>query len=345
MRRPALVAIACAIAASVFAAPALAVPEGDAGIVEIPISFDVTNSNRTPVTCQSDGNDYTVRGTLVAPRAALDSGDAATLYLHAVTWGAYYWNLDIEGYDYARQMAERGHVSVAVDRLGYGDSDRPPGKDTCFGSEADVAGQMVDALRTGDYRLDGEEPTAFDKVFIAGSSVGGMTAQITAYSFGNVDGVFNMAWGDFAASPYAGGEVADVTLRCAMGGDAGAPPDYATFAKDTRETFYFNSAEPEVRAAVPALNPDPCGQLGSLPAGIGADVANLGEIDVPVLVMFGDADAVFPPPAADQQALRYTGSPEVTKVIIPGASHYPLVEANHLQVVDAADEWLTRHGG
>jgi pimeloyl-ACP methyl ester carboxylesterase len=137
-----------------------------------------------------------------------------------------------------------------------------------------------------------------------------------------------------------------VLLRCAQGGDQGAPAHYAAFFKNSRDKFYFNSATPEVRAAVPPLNPDPCGQLQSIPAAIAADVALLGTIDVPVQVIFGDADAVFGPQplVADQQALRYIGSPKVTTTIIPGASHYPLVEANHLQMVDGVDRFLTENG-
>ena len=64
-----------------------------AGVVDLPVSFAVKNTNTSLVPCPSDGKDYTVRGHIVAPAAALDSPKAATLYLHAVTWGAYYWHL------------------------------------------------------------------------------------------------------------------------------------------------------------------------------------------------------------------------------------------------------------
>ena len=351
MRRKTLIAalsaavltMATAVAA---ASPALA--DDNEEIVELPISFDVVNTNASKVPCASDGKPYTVKGTIVAPKDKLESGDAATLYLHAVTWGDYYWRFkEVPGYDFAHQMAERGHVSVAIDRLGYGDSGQPGGNDTCFGSEADVAHQMVDQLRSGGYQVDGADPASFDKVFLGGSSVGGLTANITAYSFHNVDGVFNHAWGDYAATPYTAGETADIVGRCAAGGDAGAPPNYAAFAKNSRDTFYFQSAEPAVRDAVPALNPDPCGQVLSLPAGIAADVAHLGEIDVPVLVQFGTADPVFGPHplAIDQQAARYIGSPKVTKSAIPDASHYPLVEREHLKVVEDVSAWLSENGG
>lgn len=350
----------CAGVAGVLAMLITALPSAAAeppAVVVVPVSFNVKNTNNTPVACQSDGKNYTVRGHIVAPRSALEHRSAATIYLHAVTWGEYYWNFTgVPDYAFATQLAQRGHTSVIVDRLGYGASDKPPGKDTCFGSEADVAHQMVQALRDGTYQTEPgqtepgqtepDEPARFSKVNLGGSSVGGLISHIEAYTFSDVDAVINMAWGDYTVTPFASQEFADVLGRCVQGGDPGAPANYAAFFKNSREKFYFNSATSDVRAAVPALNPDPCGQLSSIPAGIAADVAMLGQIDVPVQVIFGDADAVFGPQpfAADQQAARYTGSPKVTKTIVPDASHYPLVEANHLQVVDGVDTFLTENG-
>ncbi|MGH3793813.1 MAG: alpha/beta hydrolase [Pseudonocardiaceae bacterium] len=328
------------------AAPAAAQPTPDP-VVEVPLAFHVKNTNRTPVACQSDGKDYTVRGHIVAPRSALQHPTAATIYLHAVTWGEYYFNFKgVPNYAFATQLAERGHTSVIVDRLGYGSSDKPPGNSTCFGSEADVAHQMIQALRDGTYQTGSGKPVKFSKVNLGGSSVGGLISNIEAYSFSDAAAVINLSWGDVAATPFTTRELADVLLRCERGGDAGAPPDYAAFFKNSRDRFYFNSATPDVRAAVPALHPDPCGQLASIPAAVAADVAYLGQITVPVEVMFGGADAVFGPQplAADQEAARYVGSPKVTETIIPDASHYPLIEANHLQAVDAVDRFLTENG-
>jgi alpha-beta hydrolase superfamily lysophospholipase len=35
----------------------------------------------------------------------------------------------------------------------------------------------------------------------------------------------------------------------------------------------------------------------------------------------------------------------VTKSVIPDASHYPLVEREHLKAVEDVDAWLTENGG
>jgi pimeloyl-ACP methyl ester carboxylesterase len=334
------------VAASTFmsAGPATA---GDAGVVELPVSFAVHNTNTSMAPCPSDGMDYTVKGPIVAPAAALESPKAATLYLHAVTWGEYYWHLaNIPGYDYAANMAEKGHVSVIVDRLGYGASGKPAGNGgTCFGSEADVAHQMVQALKSGSYTLGGHAPVTFSKVFIAGSSVGGMTSEIENYSFHDTDGVINWGWGEYRFSGYAMKEAGDLGRRCFQGGDSGAPPYYATFALNSIQTFYFNSAKPEVRAQIPRANPDPCTQFASIPPSVQADEMHKREINVPVLSIFGDADSIFSPQAAKDAAAEFTGSPESTLVMISGASHYPLVEANHLDAEAAVDAFLKKYEG
>ncbi|MGH9011990.1 MAG: alpha/beta hydrolase [Acidimicrobiia bacterium] len=134
-----------------------------------------------------------------------------------------------------------------------------------------------------------------------------------------------------------------MTGTMATGGDKGTP-GYAAFAKNSKDTFYFHSATPEVRAAVPAPNPDPCGQARSIPPGIFSDEVNLARIDVPVLLVFGDKDAIFSPDAAKQQASRYLGSPEVTLKMIPNTSHFPMLEATLPTTVAVVDQWLKRHG-
>jgi pimeloyl-ACP methyl ester carboxylesterase len=337
------------LTAGLLAGPASAAAAAPAAsdIVKVPISFTVKNTNHTDEYCQYpvDGKTYTVRGIVVGPKNAIKAARAATLYLHAVTWTSDYFNLPIAGHNYVEEMAKRGHVSIAVDRLGYGKSDAVPGLSSCFGSEADVAHQMVQDLKSGNYTLGTGKAGKFAKVFTSGSSVGGMIANIEAYTFHDTAGVFNQSWGDWSAGPYALAEAFNANYRCYSGGDPTARAGYATFAADSRDEFYFASATPEVRKATPPMQADPCGQIMNLPFGIGADMQHLGEIDVPILMTFGDADPVFPPPSADQMQSRYTGSPKVTSVTIPGASHYPILEANFPVMLDAANAWLTQNGG
>jgi pimeloyl-ACP methyl ester carboxylesterase len=347
MRRTTPVLLVACLAASFVGLSAGASPQPAAAapaVVELPVTFTVNNTNTTGVRCTSDNKTYDVKGHIVAPPAALDSPRSATLYLHAVSWEERYWRLkSVPGYDYATQQAQNGHVSVTIDRLGYGASGKPDPKATCFGAEADVAHQIVQQLRSGKYGADGHAPVAFTKVFTAGSSVGAMAAHIESYTYKDVDGIINFGFGDFAVGPFAFREYNMARGRCFQGGDQ-ATPGYTRFAPDRQDQFFYFSATKEVRDAVGKSTSDPCGQLESIPDGIGSDMQHLGEINVPVLLVFGDKDEAFPPPAAQQQMARYTGSPKVTLFQPKDTSHFPLVEATHLETVAAVDKWLKDQG-
>lgn len=74
--------------------------------------------------------------------------DATTLYLHGLGFGQFFWQFQqAQGYDYAANEARNGQVSVVIDRLGYGSSDKPYG----YQIRADIALQMVADRRTGNY--------------------------------------------------------------------------------------------------------------------------------------------------------------------------------------------------
>ena len=181
---------ACAVLAVAFAAvvtPASAAPAVDARQA----SFAVVNTNTSRVPCPSDGAPYKARATLVAPPGVLASGRAPAVTVYVPSFGfSSYWRFGtVPGYDHAAAMAEAGHVSLVYDPLGYGASDKPPGLDTCLGSAADVLHQVIGALRTGAYALDGAAPLAFERVVVASHTSGALITEPEAYSYGDVDGL------------------------------------------------------------------------------------------------------------------------------------------------------------
>src|SRR6266576_2153667 len=96
------------------------------GVVDLPVSFKVKNTNSSDMPCASDGARYTVRGHLVAPRSALDARGrrAITVYLHGFNVGAFMWRLPgFPQLDLPAALARLGHVSLVVDELGYDRSD------------------------------------------------------------------------------------------------------------------------------------------------------------------------------------------------------------------------------
>ena len=133
------------------------------GTVGGEVSFHVQNTNTSGVPCPSDNAGYTVHGHLVGPQPVL-AGPAppvVTVYLSGEDAGEWNWRLTaVPGYDWPADMAGLGHVSLTIDMLGYGASGHPDGEQSCWGSQADVAHQIISQLRSGGYAVDRGVPSA-----------------------------------------------------------------------------------------------------------------------------------------------------------------------------------------
>jgi|GEM_PF-1691969 len=321
---------------SAVAAPTTSAAEANA-VTNVPISFQVQNLNRSNVACESDGKTYTVRGHLIAPANIASSSNAVTLYLHGLGFGEFFWNFDdVAGYNYAENQARAGLTSVVIDRLGYDSSDKPEGDAICAGSRADIAHQMVEALRSGSYQVASAQPTSFDKVILAGHSYGGQIAEIAAQSFGNIDGLVVVAYSDIVVSKLAEDAIAYTTTICANGGltaEGGEVGMYAPFGNPSgAEGALFADTDPAVLAsALPKLNINPCADQVPFPDVAAETVLLLDKITVPVHLVFGGSDALFPPPAAEEQASLFENSAAVTADTIAGAGHALTLERSHSQ--------------
>ncbi|MEV1006954.1 alpha/beta fold hydrolase [Streptomyces sp. NPDC049881] len=317
-----------------------------ADVVDIPVSFTVRNVNRSRSVCAVDGGTYTVRGHLTAPRALLGSGDdlSVTLYQHDIASGEWFWRLDAQGHHLARELAARGHASLTVDRLGYGASDIPNGTGLCLGGSADIAHQITQQLRDGDYRTHGadrETPPAFDQVFLAGQGNGAQLAQIAGYSFDGIDGLVLMDWTDVGLDPRVNAPFFTALGPCLSGADNGYAyydPTPAAFAEEN-----FTDVPPEVLGlAVPLRSPHPCGEMVSQPTAVLSDLRHLPGIDTPVLLLFGEHDPRVGDPR--EQRELFTGA-DTELVTVPGAGHYVTFGRRADVLHDALADWLTRHGG
>jgi len=108
--------------------PPEAVSATPAQTVELPATFAVKDTNSSQAPCYSDGASYTIKGHITAPGGALPAVPAPSIavYLYGYEGGEWNWDLKgVPGYDYAAEMAKRGHVSLTLDELGYGQSGRP----------------------------------------------------------------------------------------------------------------------------------------------------------------------------------------------------------------------------
>jgi pimeloyl-ACP methyl ester carboxylesterase len=292
-------------------------------VATTPVEFRVRNVNRSALPCPADGREYTLHGHLVAP--ARGTPRAVTLYLHEFGFRSGFWR------DHARALAEAGHASVVVDRLGYAPSDRPAGNDVCLGSHADMAHQVVERLRE-----------RFARVMLAGHSAGGGIAELAAHSFGGVDALLLFGWAD---QGYANATVQTSVVQgatCLQGGDE---PGYAFYSRSREdfEALNFHDAEPGViERAWEQYAPDPCGDNASVAQISVVNGAGAGSIDVPVLLVFGEHDAVFQPGADEQQAEAFEDS---TLVRIPRAGHAVALERSAPLMHAAVARWLAEREG
>jgi pimeloyl-ACP methyl ester carboxylesterase len=119
-----------------------------------------------------------------ADPAALEE---AVLFVHGATFGGDTFDLEIEGYDWMTQIAERGFAAYYVDLRGYGHSTRPPAmsappaKNEPFARAEEVVADIADTV---DFI---RERTGADKVNLIGWSWGAVTTGM--YTAANNDKV------------------------------------------------------------------------------------------------------------------------------------------------------------
>jgi pimeloyl-ACP methyl ester carboxylesterase len=209
---------------------------------------------------------------------------------------------------------------------------------------------VVDQLRSGTYGVDRGAPISFARVALAGHSAGGAIAQVEAYSFADADALLVFGYADQGASDAALSAFGAAGAICATGGEAaepGGPSGYAPFG-ETDEDFQalmFHDAAPAVVAAASARrNLDPCGDDASIPAEIAASNALLSRVTVPVLLVCGNQDAIFPPPACEDQAAHYTGTSDFTAKFLDGIGHALTLEKKAPLFRDVIAAWLAARG-
>ena len=335
-----------AVACLAFAGAATA---NAATVRERPVSFTVANVNRTLLPCATDGRTYTIRGHLNGTADELRSGKV-TLLLHGLGLGEFFWRIsDPAGYDFAANLAQRGHATVTIDRLGYGRSGKPQGMGSCIGGQADIAHQIIGQLKSGSYH--GALTPHFAHIGLIGHSAGGQITEVESYSFHDAQAIGILAYADQGLSAFQLSLGAAAAQTCMTGGlpedVISGPGGYASLAGNLAlglEAF-FHSAPIALQAqTAPLLSRDPCGDLASYSAAPAVDLQHLGSITQPVLLVQGGHDALFPPPSVRDQASLFTAARSVTYADLPDAGHALTYETGHVRLADIVARYLSRNG-
>lgn len=331
------------------AAEATGNSDGAPAVADIPISFTVTNTNRSKVSCRTDGKTYTIRGHLTGPAAAITGTDidGGALYLHGLEVGEEFWRMPVEGDGFVQQLAARGHVSVTINRVGYNDSGASSGFNSCVGGHADIAHQIIGQLKAGTY--SGDHHPQFEKVALLGHSLGGAITEIEAYSFNDADAIGILSFADSALTPSVLAGSLSWGLSCTLGGarsEAGAP-GYAYLTSSTadyRRNFLAHTPAPLLPQALALRELNPCADMTSAVAAVPVNLLSIGRIRVPTLVMSGTDDLVFDINRVRLQSYLFTGTPSLTLRVVPGATHGFTLEPTAATFINETDGWLRATG-
>ena len=308
-------------------------------IIREPVSFTVTN----PL---NPGHDYTIRGELVRPLAGCSRG--VLLAMHGLSYGAWAWDFPLQParYSVAQALAKRGYALLAVDRLGYGMSegkgspDHPNGYTLTAQGYGDMAAQMAKQLRAGTYHA--KRPVAFQHVGLIGHSAGSEVVELAAaLNPGLVDVLIPTAYTHepFVDNNWLVREWSKDNIRAAQS-------DYEYFetnrATRAAEMYNLANADPKVVAWDNAhANLTPSGEIFSMGPQFSRFL--LATITIPVLVVLGDKDSLFPGAQGPNEMMWFAGTSDKTLIRASNDGHAFMLQRDAPVMNAKIADWLDAH--
>jgi pimeloyl-ACP methyl ester carboxylesterase len=308
------------------------------------LTFDVTLS-------PADTTVYNVFGVLCS-RGSIHN-KTIQIALHGATYSHLYWDwpLQPETYSYVRRATAAGYAVLNLDRIGIGQSDRPPAADVTIGSNAYVVHQIVQALRGGDLVVPSFGRIRAERVALVGHSLGSVISIQEAATYGDVDAVA-LTGVSHTVTP-ALNEVFSVLFPANLDprfAGQNVPDGYFTTSAGNRSVFYYlPSADPLVLALDEATKETVTGaELDTAFPGL----ALSGGVHVPVFVEVGDFDRAF---CADpscsvsgslnDEASFFPADACVETAVIAGAGHDLNLHVQASAAYDALLSWMDRRVG
>ncbi|MET9260433.1 alpha/beta fold hydrolase [Amycolatopsis sp. NPDC004079] len=331
-RRTALLALAAMTAASSLLAtsPAVAAATGrTCHEVEMPVASGLVSG--------------TVHGTLCSP--ATGTPRALQILVPGGSYNRHYWDgVGVPQYSYTARANAGGYATLAIDRLGTGDSTKPLSALVTDTVQTDAIHQVIARARAGT--LDSHR---YSRVVLAGHSLGSLQSVLAATRHpGDVDAVVLSGYSHHVSLTETVrllGTTHPRTLELSS-----LDPGYFTTIPNMRASM-FDAADdvaPEVVAADEAGRDQfsaaevPLALLGGLAP------ATTRAIGVPVLVANGGKDTWACPGSlcASADSLRASEqdaySRPVSAYVLPRAGHSLAIAADGSQFADAVVAWLDR---
>jgi pimeloyl-ACP methyl ester carboxylesterase len=290
---------------------------------------------RLPVTL-SNGNTYEVAGYLYCQGSCRNR--TVLLALHGANYNHRYWDVpEFNGreYSFARYMAARKYAVLAIDQLGTGASAKPDGDLLTLDNTAGAIHQIIGQLRSGA----GGIGHAFRRVVLVGHSLGSINALYEQGTYHDADAVIVTGAGHVPHELPIPNPVIGEMLQ----------HKYFPFPDELRAGLFYHApgADPEVIA----YDRDNLSDLlprGQLVTGIfntfDPTKNRVGEVTGPVLVQFGEYDALFPASLAGGEAAFFASASSVTVQTLPGVGHDVNTHFNNHTSWQRMDEWMSAAG-
>jgi pimeloyl-ACP methyl ester carboxylesterase len=299
------------------------------------------------------GEQLTVAATVVLPDGVADRPGEPRAVVVGFPGGGYnrrYYDLDIpghDGYSQARYHLARGHVFVACDHLGVGESDTPAcplDYDAVARANMHAASEVLRLLREGGI-AGGVPPVSVMAAAAIGQSFGGfllVIGQATDPVFDGI-GVLGYSARD-PQTPWPAHLTLDDVLSLRAGNGRDHPmrpwfhrddvPGDIVLADMTKRPGSIGSAAPWSADANPG---GPAVRSARRPRDPAAVAAEAARIAVPVLVACGEVDVV---PDPWREPTAYRGSPHVTTAVIARMAHMHNFASTRHELWDVIDDWL-----
>lgn len=285
------------------------------------------------------------------------------LLVHGITYTHLHWDFPdptghTQRYSYVSAALDAGFATLAMDRIGSGESSHPLGATVSIDSNAYVVHQVVQALRAGQVKAP-SGAVGFQKVVLVGHSYGSFTSWYEASDYHDVDGVI-LSGVSHTLQTTAPLRVLiplhPAALDPAFFGK-GYDLTYMTTQPGTRyNTFY---APGQADPAVVALDEQTKGtvtdtEFVTFPIILGRPL----DIRVPVLLVNGAEDRIFCGPTlsgtvcSSAEALIAAERPRlgaqvpcVEAFVLPGAGHDLNTILDAPRWFAVAQDWMTRRIG
>lgn len=305
---------------------------------EIPVSLGPSlPSNRTLV------------GWMCTPEAG--ASDAVQVLVPGFTYNHTYWDFGYqpENYSYMRAAVAAGHTVFMIDRLGTGESSKPPALSVTVPLHAWNLHQVVQVLRSG---ATGQ---SFETVVTVGHSLGAAAAQLEASQYQDVDGVVLSSWlhlpNPIGPVLVVGGTLIPAQL---VPGLADRPLGYLTTLAVARARFHAPGTDPAVIAEDLATRDTGTNmeELTILPPTLDPSVTQ--AITAPVLLAVGERDVIFcgvpnlltpcddAPTVLQREAPNF--GPQFDVFVLPEAGHDINLAPNASDWFAAANAWIALIG-